>query len=642
MAWIFLLKLLLLGACLLTRATSASPFSSATSNAVLYGNSNGVFGEAEFFNATSLRFVICHSNTTVPPINLTTIANTLEFVALFNSSSFGNGTVAARQAVNVTDLPDFALYTDGCAYGSWSSNASFNSVTRLNLTTQLWVRNRYTGLVLSQLHVGARDRVRNASVANKPPDTDRYPRNYSINDDYEKPKQLRITFNLSFVDAQSHFCQDVADLISNTSVPPVPRSRIVCSSSVDAGAVVVVVNITQVCTRDSLCTTETSARHEQAEDIVARVKSQINDTHSALNRSFAHGVLAVCNDSGFQECEKHRDVPQLAFPPRPQHIQILVSSVNGSLTFTPPVVSLYSYDVTTWVWMDPMNPHTMTFVDDFGDPNNYLCNIPDASSQLSSGYDCATNPSSYARKAPYNYTTTWTPLWWLPDPFNYTYVDSLNPGNMTGLIRYLGLNPNYPKGVPTVEVSVGNEQNAIAYFPAHVSVYIGQSVKWKWASTTVRHTVTGGAPPNNTLDWCSLTDGVDETTDSCFASEDSFVAEHEYTHEFAAVGEYPYFCGVHDGAMVGSVSVLDRNANPLPTTAPPTSIPLDQETHLIVGMGQSNMQGTGVYDPLIDNITDSNILQYGSCGNDTGKLVLAVEPLQHLGTPCPVPLPGTP
>jgi plastocyanin len=255
---------------------------------------------------------------------------------------------------------------------------------------------------------------------------------------------------------------------------------------------------------------------------------------------------------------------------QPQTVTILVGSTAGALTYTPRIAKVYAYDTVQWVWQSTVQPHTMTFISSTGVPNDYLCNIPDASSP----FDCT--GTAYARTAPYNYTAVWTPAFFNSDPYNYTYECNIHSGIMTGEIHYLGLNPNYPKGVPTVTVHVGPVGAQYTYSPASVSVYVGQSVEWIWDTGTPDHTVTGGTSTSDVRDWCSLPPGQQQTISNCASFSYSTIAPYNYTHEFDLVGPYPYFCYIHT-SMTGSVTVLERNptaaTNPPPTTPVPTTLP---------------------------------------------------------------------
>ncbi|MDH3617659.1 MAG: PEFG-CTERM sorting domain-containing protein [Nitrosopumilus sp.] len=90
----------------------------------------------------------------------------------------------------------------------------------------------------------------------------------------------------------------------------------------------------------------------------------------------------------------------------------------------------------------------------------------------------------------------------------------------------------------------GCETTNECYIPYEVTVDVGGVVTWS-NDDTAAHTVTGG----------SAADGPSGVFDSSL-----FMAGTTFSHEFEAVGEYPYFCMVHPW-MEGIVTVQEAGAD---------------------------------------------------------------------------------
>ena len=98
------------------------------------------------------------------------------------------------------------------------------------------------------------------------------------------------------------------------------------------------------------------------------------------------------------------------------------------------------------------------------------------------------------------------------------------------------------KGTP-VMVGMGG----LNFNPAMVTIKVGETVTWTWASSG--HTVTSGVPGAPDNKFCSPGDM------SCAMAAPS-VAGFVYSHTFTAAGMYPYYCIPHMGAnMKGAVVV---------------------------------------------------------------------------------------
>jgi plastocyanin len=91
----------------------------------------------------------------------------------------------------------------------------------------------------------------------------------------------------------------------------------------------------------------------------------------------------------------------------------------------------------------------------------------------------------------------------------------------------------------TVTVTVGN--GGFFFFPSSVTIQPGDTVKWTWSAGG--HSSTSGTPgaPNGLWDSGILNQGA------------------TFSHTFASVGSFPYFCTPHGGCcgMIGSVTVAE-------------------------------------------------------------------------------------
>ena len=97
--------------------------------------------------------------------------------------------------------------------------------------------------------------------------------------------------------------------------------------------------------------------------------------------------------------------------------------------------------------------------------------------------------------------------------------------------------------VPAGSNLPGCEDTNECWFPAEISVGVGETVTWS-NDDTAAHTVTSG----------SAADGPDGVFDSSL-----FMAGAEFSHTFDAAGEFPYFCMVHPW-MAGVVIVQEAMA----------------------------------------------------------------------------------
>src|SRR6185437_3745831 len=108
----------------------------------------------------------------------------------------------------------------------------------------------------------------------------------------------------------------------------------------------------------------------------------------------------------------------------------------------------------------------------------------------------------------------------------------------------------------TTNVTVG--QGGTNYNPSSVTIQVGDTVRWTWASNN--HSATSGTPgsPNGIFDSGIHNSGF------------------TYSFTFTSAGTYPYYCRVHGAMMTGTVTVTAPTPTPTPTPTPEpfTSHPL--------------------------------------------------------------------
>jgi plastocyanin len=115
-------------------------------------------------------------------------------------------------------------------------------------------------------------------------------------------------------------------------------------------------------------------------------------------------------------------------------------------------------------------------------------------------------------------------------------------------------------GVPSgtgqiVDVAVG--QGGFVFVPDSVSISVGDTVRWTWASNN--HSVTSGDPCTPDGQFCSPND---TNCDQGALNNNGFV----YTHTFAQAGTFSYFCFAH--CAFGMTGVVNVAAAPTPTPTP--------------------------------------------------------------------------
>ena len=130
-------------------------------------------------------------------------------------------------------------------------------------------------------------------------------------------------------------------------------------------------------------------------------------------------------------------------------------------------------------------------------------------------------------------------------------------------------------GHPTVLVGAGNSRvTNLRFFPAVVTVHVGKSVTFlKTQDPTEPHTVTFGAEPADPIAQLmarggSSYSGVEDVSSGFMSTKAQYayyqlaglplpVALTKYRLTFTKVGDFPYFCAIHDGVgMRGTVRVI--------------------------------------------------------------------------------------
>jgi len=155
--------------------------------------------------------------------------------------------------------------------------------------------------------------------------------------------------------------------------------------------------------------------------------------------------------------------------------------------------------------------------------------------------------------------------------------------------------------VPAGSSVPGCEETNECWFPAEISISVGETVMWSNVDTAA-HTVTSG----------SQADGPNGIFDSSL-----FMAGTTFSHTFDFAGEYPYFCMVHPW-MLGVVIVESGSApTPTPTIRDITPPKILQPSDVIVDATDSN--GARVtYDVLA--IDDVDQIIKPSCRPSSGSI----------------------
>jgi glucose/arabinose dehydrogenase len=173
-----------------------------------------------------------------------------------------------------------------------------------------------------------------------------------------------------------------------------------------------------------------------------------------------------------------------------------------------------------------------------------------------------------------------------------------------------------PAEAATVTVQVG-PGGSMFFSPDPVSINVGDTVQWVWASSP--HSATSGTAAHPTTDFDS---GIHN-------------APFNFSHTFNTAGSFPYHCTYHGALMSGSVDVAAA-ATPTPTPTPtpsptPTATPL---LPLIVkGPVRIELQSiaSGLAAP-VDFVSANDGTGRLFIVNQTGQ-ILVLKNGQVLGTP---------
>ncbi len=122
-----------------------------------------------------------------------------------------------------------------------------------------------------------------------------------------------------------------------------------------------------------------------------------------------------------------------------------------------------------------------------------------------------------------------------------------------------------PAQVPNIHKVSSN--SSLKFSPADITVAVGDTVEWTVSGLV--HTTTSGRVGDQTGLWNSDTLRLGES----------------FSHTFSEIGEFPYFCRIHGGAMKGSVTVVPAG------DAPPASAPGP-----IKPQGETGEASGGLYD----------------------------------------------
>ena len=108
-----------------------------------------------------------------------------------------------------------------------------------------------------------------------------------------------------------------------------------------------------------------------------------------------------------------------------------------------------------------------------------------------------------------------------------------------------GLTTTTIVGPQTHVVMVG--QNGLTFTPAHLTIHVGDTVRWVWA--TGGHNVVSGTDGTADDQFCS-------PSDSNCVDAPLLNAGTTYHHTFASPGTSPYYCSAHFSlGMTGTITV---------------------------------------------------------------------------------------
>jgi plastocyanin len=223
---------------------------------------------------------------------------------------------------------------------------------------------------------------------------------------------------------------------------------------------------------------------------------------------------------------------------------------NDTLAFVPQTIDIAVGGTVEWTWQS--GTHTVTSGTP-GSPDGKFCSLPESVSPSTA--NCT--GIAYASTAPHTYAHTFI------TPGTYPYYCTVHGAAMTGTVVVgaaaisplpdMATSPAPPtSGAKTVGVTVGPNE-LLAFAPQTVSINVGDTVTWTWASVRTPHTVTSGTAPRADGVFCS--NNGPQTSDDCNRDGYDTVAPFSFSHTFTTTGTFPYFCKVHGAAMTGTVIV---------------------------------------------------------------------------------------
>jgi plastocyanin len=112
-------------------------------------------------------------------------------------------------------------------------------------------------------------------------------------------------------------------------------------------------------------------------------------------------------------------------------------------------------------------------------------------------------------------------------------------------------------GSQIFDVTVGPLENEFTFMPDSVTIGVGDTVRWTWASDF--HSVTSGTPCTADGQFCSPNN---TNCDAGALNDMGFVYEYTFTQP----GIYQYFCALH--CFAGMTGVVNVRSTPVPRPRP--------------------------------------------------------------------------
>ena len=112
-------------------------------------------------------------------------------------------------------------------------------------------------------------------------------------------------------------------------------------------------------------------------------------------------------------------------------------------------------------------------------------------------------------------------------------------------------------GSQIFDVTVGPLENEFTFLPDSVTINVGDTVRWTWASDF--HSVTSGTSCTADGQFCSP---INTNCDAGALNNTGFVYEYTFTQP----GVYQYFCALH--CFAGMTGVVNVRSTPVPRPRP--------------------------------------------------------------------------